>query len=160
MIIAVDTREVTPYKFKGFTVVNSKLVCGDYSILGFESEITIERKTGLDFLQSISHQRDRFKEELKRMMAIKHRFIVVEDTVDSLLNMTRPEKFKASKKGHVRPVLEPKIKMHPNSIYMTIISIFIRYQPAFYFAKNRAEGEKFTLSVLKRFYALKRSGEV
>ena len=66
-IIIIDTREQDEYKFKSILTVRDKLNTGDYSLRGFENDITIERKSLGDFISSISHGRDRFKSELARM---------------------------------------------------------------------------------------------
>lgn len=73
-----DNRERKPYDFETFPVEveNVTLRTGDYSIADFcgrdEKNDTyiprfaVERKTGSDFLGSITTDRERFKEEIKR----------------------------------------------------------------------------------------------
>ena len=58
-----------------------RLPTGDYSIRGFEKIIAIERKNSLDELLAslCGKRRDRFKRELKRMLAFPVRLLVVED---------------------------------------------------------------------------------
>jgi hypothetical protein len=50
--------------------------------------------------------------------------------------------------------------IHPNSIYGSIVSIMCRYNVMVYFAQNRDDAERFTLQTLRKFYDLKRKGEI
>jgi ERCC4-type nuclease len=73
-----DTREQKGWNFDGFdaTVVDETLNTGDYTLAQFCSheeendtyypEYAIERKSGSDFISSITHNRERFKNEIKR----------------------------------------------------------------------------------------------
>lgn len=165
-ILIVDTREQTPLFSKlpiGLTMVREKLGVGDYSIRGFTSEIVIERKSTMDFIQSISHGRDRFKNEILKMMTYKRAYIVVEDTLDVILGKheIRPAgSWRGTKKGTVRPFATQTIMMHPNAIWGTIISINVRYGVHFFFADGKQEAERFVLSTLKKYFSLKRGGDL
>lgn len=90
--IVCDTREKIPYTFPYKAVshnsqpskststdtVTATLETGDYSVLGYEASIAIERKSFEDFLQSITWGRDRFFREVKRLADMRHRAIIVE----------------------------------------------------------------------------------
>lgn len=74
--VAVDTREQAPWYFKGiiynkFAWVipreNRTLQTGDYSIVGHERKIAIERKSAADLVGSISSGNERFRAEHERM---------------------------------------------------------------------------------------------
>ena len=162
-IIVIDSREQNPLfkrPEKGLLVVRDKLEVGDYSVRGFEHEIVCERKSINDFLGSISNNRDRFKRMLEKMKEWKLKFIMIEGTLEELL---APQTIKSGFKsidGKVTPLTKQYSGIHPNSIYQTIISIMVRYGIIFYFASNRKDGEKFVLSVLRKFYKLKREGEL
>lgn len=78
--VAIDTREQTPFEFAGI-VADSKqrnlpvvvaterrtLDAGDYSIVGMEDGVTIERKSVADLFGTIGQSRERFVRELERI---------------------------------------------------------------------------------------------
>jgi ERCC4-type nuclease len=158
-IIVIDTREQNPYKFKGRLTVRKTLKAGDYSVSGFEQEIVIERKSCLDFLSSITRERERFKQELDRLKEFKRAFIVVEAGVKDLINATRPARGKKLE-GYTKPITEVKVKVDPKAIINSIISIMLRYGVIFYFAENRTDAENFVTGVLDKYYSLKRKDEI
>jgi len=163
-VLIVDTREQDPLfkrPQKGLVVVRDTLPVGDYSIRGFEaSGITVERKSPLDFLSSISHGRERFKEMLKKMSNYERKFLVVEGTFQEVMSPIEVPKTKFMKGGKVRPLVKTQVQMHPNAIWQTIISIMLRYNVIFFFAENRKQAEDFVLGVLRKFYRLKRESSL
>lgn len=78
--VAIDTREQMPFGFAGIVadakqrklpvVVATKrrtLAAGDYSIVGMEDGIAIERKSIADLFSTIGQSRERFVRELERI---------------------------------------------------------------------------------------------
>jgi ERCC4-type nuclease len=166
-IIEVDTREQLPFFLsnppKGLTITRITLSEGDYSIRGFEKDIIIERKNILDFLGSISNRREEFKAELKRMKEknILFRFIIVEGTLEEVASSciigSNP---KGKKENTVKPFVHRVVQINWNAVFGSIISLTLRYNIHFIFAKNRSEAEKFCLALLLKFYKLKRNNEI
>ncbi len=79
-LIAVDTREQLPYEFPPeWVTIRKTLPSGDYSLVGYESEFAIERKSQTDLLGC--WHTDRFKRELERLSGFKKAFLVIESTV-------------------------------------------------------------------------------
>ena len=89
--IAIDTREQMPYQFQGFfadakhkhrpliiPTERQTLATGDYSIVGLEHVVAIERKSLADLYQSCGRERARFEREIERMQALRWAAIVVE----------------------------------------------------------------------------------
>ena len=77
--VAVDTREQAPWGFQGVATGGKlwlvkrqamTLQTGDYSIVGHESRVVIERKSAEDLLGSITSGNARFCREHERMQAI------------------------------------------------------------------------------------------
>lgn len=77
--LAIDTREQAPWPMQGLTVggklvVLKRRVCtlhtGDYSIIGHESRVVLERKSPPDMLSSITSGNARFKREHERAAEI------------------------------------------------------------------------------------------
>lgn len=78
LTIIIDTREQEPWQF--CPSISCKLNTGDYSIVGFENQITIERKSKADFISTISdkNRRKRFYKELDRMVNFSAACVIVE----------------------------------------------------------------------------------
>lgn len=76
-VIVVDSREQKPYKFSTPTVKKG-LESGDYSIVSYEDDITVERKSLPDLVQCCGRDRSRFMKQCNRLIEIKHRLLMVE----------------------------------------------------------------------------------
>lgn len=91
MIIRRDTREK---ENKGYYweendwcegYVTEKIETGDYTIVGLEDKVCIERKNSTaELSKNISE--DRFYREMERMALIPHSFIICEFTLEDILN--------------------------------------------------------------------------
>ncbi|MGC1273210.1 MAG: ERCC4 domain-containing protein [Planctomycetaceae bacterium] len=89
-VIVADTREQAPFGFTGIPplasegdavaplVVRRTLATGDYSIVGMESVIAIERKSVADLFGTLGKGRERFAREFERLAAMKWAAVVVE----------------------------------------------------------------------------------
>jgi ERCC4-type nuclease len=89
--LIIDTREKVPWDFEGDSdfedVIYCKLDVGDYSIAGMEDIITIERKAGADELfNNFSQNKQRIYAEIDRMQNHKIKVIVIEQTLEDILN--------------------------------------------------------------------------
>src|SRR5690606_29560670 len=61
------------------------LKTGDYSIMGLEDKLCIERKNGFSELfgnYSPKDHRERFEREMERMMEVPHRYILIETNLN------------------------------------------------------------------------------
>jgi DNA excision repair protein ERCC-4 len=74
----IDTREQRPLDLSPLKSIPGTLVTGDYSVLGLEQEIAIERKSLSDLLGCIGKERERFDKEIKRLIGYPVRALVVE----------------------------------------------------------------------------------
>lgn len=73
--VITDTREpkstawaLDAYDSDRFVVSREMLDAGDYSLKGFESQVVIERKTLDDFVSTVITDRERWREELRRIL--------------------------------------------------------------------------------------------
>jgi len=84
LIIVQDTREQSPYFLDdcGLAIREQALKTGDYSIVGFESRICVERKTLSDYCGCIFT--DRFQRELERMAEMVHTAIIIEGLIEDI----------------------------------------------------------------------------
>lgn len=129
--IAIDTREQAPYKFDGSE--RATLKTGDYSIVGLEGLVAVERKSKSDMFGTAGGGRDRFVRELARMRLIPFSAIVVESTLRSML--TRPQ--------HV-------MKMSPKAVINSLLSWQVRFGVAVVFSGDRALGRATVLRLLDK----------
>ncbi|MFH2000494.1 MAG: ERCC4 domain-containing protein [Planctomycetota bacterium] len=134
-VLVVDTREQLPFEFRdsGIHVVHQALPAGDYSILGYEDQVAVERKTLDDFASTVIRSRERFHRELKRFQEYKAACIVVEGSMGDLLQ----RKYKSY--------------AHPQSIFGAMISIIVDYGIPVFFCTNRQVARVFTEKYLLRF---------
>jgi len=105
--VVKDTREQDGYFFSEFNtcagMIDQKLDTGDYSILGMEDKICIERKGCVEELAvNLGQKKHAFLAEVERMTPFPHKFIVLEFSLEDLIKFpdeTRiPVKNKASLK--------------------------------------------------------------
>lgn len=83
LTVIVDTREPDPppWNLAPLKSIRDTLVTGDYTIKGLNDHIVCERKTLGDLISVCSGEsRERFEKELKRMLAIPARCVIVEAT--------------------------------------------------------------------------------
>jgi ERCC4-type nuclease len=78
--VIIDTREQTPLDVSPLRSVTGTLATADYSIMGLEHMVAVERKSLPDFLACVGKERERFERECQRMLAYECRAIVVEAT--------------------------------------------------------------------------------
>ena len=76
----IDTREQTPLDLTPLRMTTGTLTTGDYSVLGLELVVAIERKSLSDLLCCVGRERDRFDREVMRLLAYPVRCLVVEAT--------------------------------------------------------------------------------
>ena len=132
MKVVIDTREQLPYEFEDS--ITRTLKTGDYSLFGYEDQITVERKTKADAYGTIGKGRTRFIKELERLSEIDYSAIVVEA---SLTNFIEPPRFS---------------QLNPKSAINSLLAWSIRYGVHVYFADNRVMGNLLTLRLLERYW--------
>lgn len=79
--VLIDTREQAPLRFPpnlGVDCGSATLPVADYSVRGFTSLIALERKSVADLVQTLSHGRERFENELDLLTQYRWRAILVE----------------------------------------------------------------------------------
>jgi DNA excision repair protein ERCC-4 len=142
-VIVVDTREKHPYTFGingSRSVVHAALLAGDYSLQGYETQIAIERKSLDDYVQTIIHSQDRFSRELTLLRTYPRAWIVVEATLDDILQ------------GRYTS------RTHPNSVLALTASIMTRYGIPVLFASDRPSSIALVESLLMQWYAGQQEG--
>lgn len=150
--VCVDTREQAPWHFTGIEEDKQQLIVplctslaletGDYSILGHQNEITIERKSPGDFRSSITADRARFEREMERMREMVaaggYAAVVIEADFEELMQV-------------------PEIsRISPTTIARTMQSWSIRYGVHFWPMRDRRVAEVWTFRLLQMFWRHKR----
>lgn len=74
----IDTREQTPVNLDPLRSIKGTLTTGDYSVLGLEHVVAIERKSLDDLVACVGRERERFDREVQRLLAYPVRALVVE----------------------------------------------------------------------------------
>ena len=138
--IIIDSREQAPFLFDTVAdpapaTVTTGLKTGDYSLQGFEDQITIERKSMVDLFGSCGKGRARFEREFKRMQGFKFAGLVIEAQWKDIYTK-RPS----------RSQMDPKI------ILRTIIAWTERYGVHCWACPGKRFAEKVTYLMLDRFY--------
>lgn len=85
MEIIIDTREQTPWTFDpSVSVIRKALPAGDYSLVGLEDCVAIERKSLGDFVNTVIHDWIRFRKELNRLSGYDLAIVVVEAEMEDI----------------------------------------------------------------------------
>ena len=130
--IIIDTREQVPYAFGSRQVVRRALPAGDYSVVGYESAVAVERKTLEDFVHSVIRDRERFKKELAKLADYPQACIVVEAGLPDVLQARYPS------------------GAHPHSVFGAAVSICVDHGVPVFFCGDRQAARRFTEEFLAR----------
>ena len=147
--IAYDTREQLPFSFadiridrkKAFVMTQRRtLPTGDYSIIGYEENVCVERKSLADLYQTLGKGRERFLRELERMQTMDYSAVVIEASWQQISSPADDDPFWHS-------------KMHPNSIIGTIVAYASQFpKTRWKAAGNRHNAETITFRLLLNYW--------
>jgi DNA excision repair protein ERCC-4 len=132
--LVVDTREQMPWRFpeSKVTSIVDTLHAGDYSLVGYETRVAIERKSLADLTMTLTHGRDRFRRELEKLMGYYYAWIIVEASFQDVLD-------------HAYVSLAS-----PESIIGSCAAIECRYGIAVHFAGGRRQAARLAYELLRR----------
>ncbi len=109
IIIAIDTREKKPWHFEeeskakaGYKtrIVASEIVtldAADYSIVGYEDLIRVEKKAGfIEFIGNMTptEHKERFINEMEKLRKVKHKYLIIETNLSTDLMGLSVQQFK------------------------------------------------------------------
>jgi ERCC4-type nuclease len=129
--VVIDSREQQPYSYPGAVVKG--LPTGDYSALGYENRVAIERKSKADAYASLGSGRARFERELQRLAKLDYAAIVIESSLEDFLE---PPAF---------------TRMNPKSAVNSIIAWSVKYRVGVFFAGNRTLARSLIYRLLEKF---------
>lgn len=154
--ILVDTREQTPWTFQsiradkkdgGGTLYIPReiktLETGDYSIDGYQEEVTVERKSPTDLLGTLSKGRERFEREHERMAAMGagNALVIIEAPLIAFIR----NRFKS--------------RMSPKTIHRTFVSWTAKYGVPWYFVDSRRLAEITCYRFLEKWWEQRKEAE-
>jgi DNA excision repair protein ERCC-4 len=132
--VVVDTREQRAYPVPG--AITAKLEAGDYSILGLESIVAVERKSLADLFGTVGAGRKRFEAELAKLAKLRYSAIVIEGDFGEMFN-DPPKHSKTIK---------------PQSIAASLIAWSVRFNVHVWFGTDRENAYAITLHILEKFW--------
>jgi ERCC4-type nuclease len=133
--IVVDTREQQPYAFACPTV-HRKLDAGDYSVVGHEDAVAVERKSLQDFTHTVIHESNRFNIELRKLAVCDASCVVVEADLDDVLRGRATTQLRA---------------VAPASVLGAALHITLRYGVPVFWCGSRQAARAFTEQYLRSF---------
>jgi len=131
--IIVDSREQQPLDFLTAKAETGTLQTGDYSIKGFENDITIERKSLCDLTSSLGVDRERFMREVQRLRAYEYAAIVIEAGLSDLVA------------GRWRS------KIHPNAVIGTLLSLSTKNDIHIFWCNDSKHAAMITEGLFRQF---------
>jgi ERCC4-type nuclease len=134
--IIIDTREQRPWRFpNGAETVRGTLTTGDYSVVGLEDKVTIERKSLADLYNTAGQNRGRFERELERMRSFDFAAIIIEATWEDIAR--RPP---------------PRSEMRPKSVIRSLMAWAQRYKVHVIPAGGPALAARLAYILLDRYF--------
>jgi len=141
--VIVDTREQLPYTFEMYnnwigSTLSKSLTTGDYSVLGFEKEIALERKTLNDIVGSLMDGRSRFLREMERLSSFRSKCLCIEATRTDIKS---------------EYTFSRQVRAHPNGIAGALDAIAAKYGIYIHYGCDRSLSEEFCASWLSKTYS-------
>lgn len=152
--VVIDSNEQLAYDFQHILcnsdrgrrpmvvpTVRKKLRSGDYSIVGYEHRISVERKSMADLFGSLTGGRDRLEAEFERLYEFDFAALVCEAGWEEITK--RPPEHSDT---------------HPKTIHRTVLSWQQKYQKVhWWFVPGRHAAENTTYRILETYYKLQQT---
>jgi ERCC4-type nuclease len=124
-------------------MITKKLDTGDYSLLGFEDKICIERKASTaELATNLGQDKHRFMAEIERMKPFPHKFIILEFSMEDLMVFPEESGIPEEKWGSIKVT---------NKYMMKMLMEFGLYDDIHVlFCGSRKNAKLTTTSILKR----------
>ncbi|OGP64049.1 MAG: hypothetical protein A2169_02405 [Deltaproteobacteria bacterium RBG_13_47_9] len=138
--VVIDSQEHMGYRFERFSnwfagTIRKRLPIGDYTLLGMENEVIVERKTVPDLVKSIIQERGDFIRKCERLSAFKKKCMVIEGSMACL-----------------KTPYEDSMA-HPNAVFGSLMAAQERWDIPVYFLDNFLLAEEFVASMLSKYHA-------
>lgn len=148
--VLVDSREKEKYRYtfpesnysSGSIVMT--LPTGDYTLVGFEDQLCIERKRSVQELSTNLHE-DRFYRELERMQTYKWSYLLLEFSLADLYSY--PEG------ANLPPNVRSKIKVTGSYLMKKVVEVMTTYPYVqFLFCGNQYHAYVMCIAIMKRVH--------
>jgi ERCC4-type nuclease len=144
-IIIIDTREQQPWHFNHYATAVQKLDTGDYSVVGLENIVTIERKKSVnEFANNITEKR--FKDWVGRLSTVEFPFVLLEFSLSDILRYPIG--------SNIPKNMWNKIKISPNYIIKNLLELNLHYNINVILCDNHRNAEHIAEQIFKRIYYL------
>ena len=144
MKIIVDTREQTPWDFTihGIVAEIDTVKTGDYTLVGYEDVVAIERKASpSELATNLGSGIKRFEKEMVRISEFKYKYVICEFTLDEMLKF--PKGAKIPKR------LKRRIRMNGQYMHKKIGELELEYGVIFIFAGNKPQAVTAALEIFE-----------
>jgi DNA excision repair protein ERCC-4 len=152
LIIVKDTREKKPWDFGFYGVEQTvkKVDTGDYTLVGYEDRITIDRKQSIaELYQNLFKQYSRFKREMERMRDMES-YIVCEFPYSDVLSF--PDSMPLVWCSKAKQKTSLNLRFDVGAVIDKIEKIAGTYGVQFVYCDNRRAAELTAFNILKDFY--------
>ena len=142
-VVVIDTREQVPFEFTGLNnwvggTTRRKLDVGDYSVVGMERLLRLERKSLTDLITTLMQWRKRFFKECEALAQFRHSALLVEATYEEV------KSFYGS---------ELCTEAHPNAVSGSLDAVEARFGiPVIYTSQHRLLAEEKAASRLSKHF--------
>jgi LSD1 subclass zinc finger protein len=138
--VVIDSAEHMGYKFERFTnwfsgTIRKRLPIGDYTLMGMEGEVAVERKTLPDLVNSIIQDRRDFIEKCERLSKFRKKSLIIEGSLSG-----------------VKTPYEDS-RAHPNAVLGSLIAAQERWDIPIHFLDDFVLAEEFVASMLSKYHA-------
>lgn len=141
MLILIDSREQTPFKFRDVETTIGKLDTGDYSLAGFESEVCVERKASVaEFAKNITEER--FWREMDRMAGFRWKYILCEFSMNAIMQYPVGSDIPRSRWRYIR--------IRPQFILSKIAELEVDYGIPVILAGSREHAKSLLLAIFRK----------
>lgn len=146
MIVLQDTREQHPMDFSFYPqieVKRQKLDLGDYTLAGMENTLVIERKASTSELaMNVGLDRVRFEKELEKTINIKYVYLILEFSMNDVLEFPKGSNIPKSKLKDVR--------IHGKFILKILNDYEKRYGLTYIFCDNKIQATEKVVEIFER----------
>jgi DNA excision repair protein ERCC-4 len=133
----IDTREQTPLNIEPLKSIFGTLTTADYSVVGLEHCIALERKSLPDLVMCVGRERERFDREVQRLLAYPVKGLIIEANICQIeLKQYRGD-------------------VHPNAVLASVMGWMARGLPIMWVNDHATAGKmaaKFLYVAAKRYW--------
>jgi len=142
-VVIIDTREQAPFTFTAMTnciggIVSRKLDVGDYSVVGMERLLRLERKSLTDLISTLMHGRQRFLRECEALAKFRHAALLIEATYEDVKSFYHEDLCTSA---------------HPNAVSGSLDAVEARFGiPVIYTSRHRPLAQEKAASWLSKHF--------